>query len=193
MSLKITNLRLQPQLPGANEIKKFICILLGRAGAPASLTANISRIHSTCIGLNIPSLTLFLPNVLPELDPRLSGLVWTAMFVSLAIVITLPRQSGIRTLIASTILRLIFSVGLEPTLSLLGTLNVSCLPFKWAYMEAYFWWSQINRTFNFILWWSKINQTFNFILHVIYLSCMCTVIVINTMDSFETRDQLWPG
>ena len=60
-----------------------------------------------------------------ELDPRLSGLVWTAMLVSLAIVITLPRPSGIRTFIASTILRLIFSVGLEPTLYLLGTLNVS--------------------------------------------------------------------
>ncbi|XP_064604842.1 inositol 1,4,5-trisphosphate receptor-like isoform X2 [Liolophura sinensis] len=59
-----------------------------------------------------------------ELDSRLSGLVWTAMLVSLAIVITLPRPAGIRTLIASTILRLIFSVGLEPTLWLLGAMNV---------------------------------------------------------------------
>ena len=60
-----------------------------------------------------------------ELDPRLSGLVWTAMLVSLAIVITIPRPAGIRTLIVSTILRLIFSVGLGPTLWLLGSLNVS--------------------------------------------------------------------
>ncbi|XP_064633177.1 inositol 1,4,5-trisphosphate receptor-like isoform X3 [Lineus longissimus] len=59
-----------------------------------------------------------------ELDPRLSGLVWTALFISLAIVITLPRPSGIRTLIASTILRFIFSFGLEATLVLLGVLNV---------------------------------------------------------------------
>ncbi|XP_041347721.1 inositol 1,4,5-trisphosphate receptor type 1-like isoform X3 [Gigantopelta aegis] len=59
-----------------------------------------------------------------ELDPRLSGLVWTAMLVSLAIVITIPRPAGIRTLIVSTILRLIFSVGLGPTLWLLGSLNV---------------------------------------------------------------------
>ncbi|XP_074645592.1 inositol 1,4,5-trisphosphate receptor-like [Tubulanus polymorphus] len=59
-----------------------------------------------------------------ELDTHLSGLVWTAMFVSLAIVIYLPRPSGIRTLISSTILRLIFSVGLEPTLLLIGVLNV---------------------------------------------------------------------
>lgn len=59
-----------------------------------------------------------------ELDPRLSGLVWTAMVVSLIIVIMVPRPSGIRTLIVSTILRLIYSVGLEPTLWLLGALNV---------------------------------------------------------------------
>ncbi|PVD24858.1 hypothetical protein C0Q70_15345 [Pomacea canaliculata] len=62
--------------------------------------------------------------ILKKLDPRLSGLVWTAMLVSLAIVITVPRPAGIRTLIISTILRLIFSVGLEPTLWLLGALNV---------------------------------------------------------------------
>lgn len=48
-----------------------------------------------------------------------------AMLVSLAIVIVLPQPHGIRALIASTILRLIFSVGLEPTLLLLGGFNVS--------------------------------------------------------------------
>ena len=61
-----------------------------------------------------------------ELDPRLSGLVWTSMFGSLAVVITVGvNPTAIRTLILSTILRLIFSVGLEPTLWLLGALNVS--------------------------------------------------------------------
>uniref|UniRef100_A0A9J7YUJ7 Inositol 1,4,5-trisphosphate receptor n=1 Tax=Cyprinus carpio carpio TaxID=630221 RepID=A0A9J7YUJ7_CYPCA len=39
-------------------------------------------------------------------------------------VILLPQPHGIRALIASTILRLIFSVGLEPTLFLLGAFNV---------------------------------------------------------------------
>ncbi|MGH0146773.1 UNVERIFIED_CONTAM: hypothetical protein FKN15_008749 [Acipenser sinensis] len=57
------------------------------------------------------------------LEPRLSALLWVAMFVSLAIVIVLPQPHGIRALIASTILRLIFSVGLEPTLFLLGAFN----------------------------------------------------------------------
>ena len=47
------------------------------------------------------------------------------MLVSLAIIITVPRPAGIRTFILATILRFIFSVGLEPTLWLLGALNVS--------------------------------------------------------------------
>lgn len=55
----------------------------------------------------------------------MSALLWMAMLVSLAIVIVLPQPHGIRALIASTILRLIFSVGLEPTLFLLGAFNVS--------------------------------------------------------------------
>lgn len=50
------------------------------------------------------------------------------MLVSLAIVIALPKPHGIRALIASTILRLIFSVGLQPTLFLLGAFNVSLGP-----------------------------------------------------------------
>uniref|UniRef100_A0A672LHQ5 Inositol 1,4,5-trisphosphate receptor n=1 Tax=Sinocyclocheilus grahami TaxID=75366 RepID=A0A672LHQ5_SINGR len=58
------------------------------------------------------------------LEPHLSALLWAAMLVSLAIVIVLPQPHGIRALIASTILRLIFSVGLEPTLFLLGAFNV---------------------------------------------------------------------
>ncbi|XP_028303990.1 inositol 1,4,5-trisphosphate receptor type 1 isoform X11 [Gouania willdenowi] len=58
------------------------------------------------------------------LEPHLSALLWMAMFVSLAIVIVLPQPHGIRALIASTILRLIFSVGLEPTLLLLGGFNL---------------------------------------------------------------------
>uniref|UniRef100_A0A670JCH9 Inositol 1,4,5-trisphosphate receptor n=1 Tax=Podarcis muralis TaxID=64176 RepID=A0A670JCH9_PODMU len=58
------------------------------------------------------------------LEPHLSGLLWTAMLISFAIVVALPKPHGIRALIASTILRLIFSVGLQPTLFLLGAFNV---------------------------------------------------------------------
>ncbi|XP_035376069.1 inositol 1,4,5-trisphosphate receptor type 1 isoform X3 [Electrophorus electricus] len=58
------------------------------------------------------------------LEPHLSALLWAAMLVSLAIVIVLPQPHGVRALIASIILRLIFSVGLEPTLFLLGAFNL---------------------------------------------------------------------
>lgn len=51
-------------------------------------------------------------------------LIWAIMLTSLAIVITLPRESGIRTLVASVILRFIFSMGPEPTLWLLGSVTV---------------------------------------------------------------------
>ena len=60
-----------------------------------------------------------------ELDGRLSVLVWLAMIVSFVIIVTFPRPSGIRTFVGSTILRLIFSVGLEPTLKILGLATVS--------------------------------------------------------------------
>lgn len=69
---------------------------------------------------------LYIHNLfITELGPHLSGLIWAVMLVSAAIVITLPRESGIRTLVASTILRMIFSAGPEPTLWLLGTVTVS--------------------------------------------------------------------
>ncbi|EMP34410.1 Inositol 1,4,5-trisphosphate receptor type 1 [Chelonia mydas] len=73
------------------------------------LAVALSSVPRSCIG---------------TLEPHLSGLLWTAMLISLAIVIALPKPHGIRALIASTILRLIFSVGLQPTLFLLGAFNV---------------------------------------------------------------------
>lgn len=47
------------------------------------------------------------------------------MIFSLVIVVTLPRESGIRTLIGSIILRSIFLLGPESTLCLLGVVTVS--------------------------------------------------------------------
>ena len=65
-----------------------------------------------------------------ELSSHFSGLIWAVMLSSAVIVVTLPRESGIRTLVASTILRLIFSIGPEPTLWLLGFLTVSKINIK---------------------------------------------------------------
>ncbi|KAM9535404.1 inositol 1,4,5-trisphosphate-gated calcium channel ITPR1 isoform 2-T2 [Salvelinus alpinus] len=58
------------------------------------------------------------------LEPRLSALLWVGMLALLAIVVAMPQPLGVRTLIIATILRLIFSVGLQPTLFLLGAFNV---------------------------------------------------------------------
>lgn len=63
-------------------------------------------------------------NKVPELNAHMSWLIWAIMLMSLAIVVTLPRESGIRTLVASIILRCIFSLGPEPTLWLLGSFTV---------------------------------------------------------------------
>lgn len=60
------------------------------------------------------------------LEPHLSALLWVGMLALLAIVVAMPQPLGVRTLIIATILRLIFSVGLQPTLFLLGAFNV-CL------------------------------------------------------------------
>lgn len=59
-----------------------------------------------------------------DISSSISILIWLAMLASATIVITLPREMGIRTLVASTILRLIFSLGPEPTLWLLGSVTI---------------------------------------------------------------------
>ncbi|XP_028854498.1 inositol 1,4,5-trisphosphate receptor type 1 isoform X1 [Denticeps clupeoides] len=58
------------------------------------------------------------------LDPSVSALLWVCVFLTLGIVLVVPQTHGVRALIACIILRLSFSVGLEPTLTLLGAFNV---------------------------------------------------------------------
>lgn len=70
-------------------------------------------------------MTSFFSSQFSELNSHMSWLIWGIMLASLAIVITLPRESGVRTLVASIILRFIFSVGPEPTLWLLGSVTVA--------------------------------------------------------------------
>uniref|UniRef100_A0A1B6EDM6 Inositol 1,4,5-trisphosphate receptor n=1 Tax=Clastoptera arizonana TaxID=38151 RepID=A0A1B6EDM6_9HEMI len=88
-----------------------------------SLWSNVLFNCAVLINLIVAFFYPFVDTV-PKLGPHLSGLIWAIMLISAAIVITLPRESGIRTLVASTILRMIFSAGPEPTLWLLGTLTV---------------------------------------------------------------------
>lgn len=60
-----------------------------------------------------------------ELNSHFSGIIWTVMLSSGAMTLLLTQESAaIRPLVVSTIIRLIFSIGPEPTLYLLGTLTV---------------------------------------------------------------------
>ncbi|XP_053377799.1 inositol 1,4,5-trisphosphate receptor type 1-like isoform X4 [Mercenaria mercenaria] len=96
-----------------------------------------------------------------ELDSRLSGLVWTAMLASLALVITIATPSSIITLIASFILRMIFSVGVEPTLWLLGVLNVM--------NKGIFLISMMGNRGTFNKPWRLVITDFGFVYHVTHL------------------------
>lgn len=88
------------------------------------------------------------------------------MFVSLASVLTIPGKAGIRFLVASSILRLIYSVGIHPTLWFLGGINVLITTIHLVS-------SMGNRgTFN-----KKVKQILNdgeFMYHVLYL-VICTL------------------
>lgn len=59
-----------------------------------------------------------------ELNSHLNGLMWTVTLLSLISVFTVPRSSGVRTFVASVILRMIFSIGPAPVLFLLGFMTV---------------------------------------------------------------------
>ncbi|RWS06106.1 inositol 1:4:5-trisphosphate receptor-like protein [Dinothrombium tinctorium] len=59
-----------------------------------------------------------------KLDSRISALLWAIILMSLSFVLTHARKYGIRVFVASAILRLIFSIGILPTLWLLGLINV---------------------------------------------------------------------
>lgn len=50
--------------------------------------------------------------------------MWTVTLLSLISVFTVPRSSGVRTFVASVILRMIFSIGPAPVLFLLGFMTV---------------------------------------------------------------------
>ncbi|CAH2060564.1 unnamed protein product, partial [Iphiclides podalirius] len=60
----------------------------------------------------------------PKLGQHLSLVVWCVSLAAGALVTWLPRSSGARALLASAIVRLIFSAGPEPTLWALGMLTI---------------------------------------------------------------------
>ncbi|XP_045110766.1 inositol 1,4,5-trisphosphate receptor type 1-like isoform X5 [Portunus trituberculatus] len=64
------------------------------------------------------------PNQVPSLNSHLNGLLWVGVLIMLAIVVSFQQKIIIYLLGLVSITRLIFSVGPEPTLWLLGSANV---------------------------------------------------------------------
>ncbi|XP_031782791.1 inositol 1,4,5-trisphosphate receptor isoform X4 [Nasonia vitripennis] len=89
-----------------------------------SLWSNILFNCAVLINIIVAFFYPFTDNV-PKLNSHVSGLIWTCMISSAAIVLCLGKESAVRTLVLATILRLIFSMGPEPTLWLLGFLTVA--------------------------------------------------------------------
>jgi len=69
-----------------------------------------------------------------ELDHRLSLLIWIAMLASFAVTCTLPRKSGVLAFVASVLIRMVFSLGIQPTLWILGC---TMLINNWIYLISY--------------------------------------------------------
>ncbi|XP_069940179.1 inositol 1,4,5-trisphosphate receptor isoform X5 [Cherax quadricarinatus] len=61
---------------------------------------------------------------LPNVNGHVNGLLWVVLLIALAIVVSFQRRIFMYLLGAISIVRLIFSVGPEPTLWLLGSANV---------------------------------------------------------------------
>uniref|UniRef100_A0A3Q4HW68 Inositol 1,4,5-trisphosphate receptor n=1 Tax=Neolamprologus brichardi TaxID=32507 RepID=A0A3Q4HW68_NEOBR len=99
------------------------------------------------------------------LDPHLSALLWMGVLAALFIVIIMPQPLGIGALVTVTILRLIFSVGLEPTLFLLGAFNVC--------NKIIFLISFVGNRGTFTRGYKAMVMDFEFLYHLIYLIICC--------------------
>uniref|UniRef100_A0A8C4IQV4 Inositol 1,4,5-trisphosphate receptor n=1 Tax=Dicentrarchus labrax TaxID=13489 RepID=A0A8C4IQV4_DICLA len=105
------------------------------------------------------------------LDPHLSALLWMGVLATLVIVVIMPQPLGIRALVIITILRLIFSVGLEPTLFLLGAFNVC--------NKIIFMISFVGNRGTFTRGYKAMVLDFEFLYHLIYLIICCMGVFVH--------------
>ncbi|XP_037535811.1 inositol 1,4,5-trisphosphate receptor type 1 [Nematolebias whitei] len=99
------------------------------------------------------------------LEPHVSALLWMGVFATLVIVVLMPQPLGFQALVIVTILRLIFSVGLEPTLFLLGAFNVC--------NKIIFLISFVGNRGTFTRGYKAMVMDFEFLYHLIYLIICC--------------------
>lgn len=84
-----------------------------------------------CLNLFSNLVHIFISSTLPlGLGSSLSGVVWALIMASGALVMWVPRKSGMITLVGSVTFKLIYFMGPESTLTMLGMLTVSILTLK---------------------------------------------------------------
>jgi hypothetical protein len=125
-----------------------------------SLWSDISFNFAVLINLLV---AIFYPfnKGIKELDRTFSILIWAALLISLSFIATYPNKAGIRCFITSAILRLIYSLGLEPTLWLIGSINVIN---KGIFLVSY-----MGNRGTFMQPIANIFKDFEFMYHVCYL------------------------
>uniref|UniRef100_A0A7N8X825 Inositol 1,4,5-trisphosphate receptor n=1 Tax=Mastacembelus armatus TaxID=205130 RepID=A0A7N8X825_9TELE len=95
----------------------------------------------------------------------------SVLLATLIIVIIMPQPLGIRALVIVTILRLIFSVGLEPTLFLLGAFNVC--------NKIIFLISFVGNRGTFTRGYKAMVMDFEFLYHLLYLIICCLGVFVH--------------
>lgn len=88
-----------------------------------SLWSDISFYFAVLINLLVACFYPFHRGI-KELDSKVNALIWTCLLISLSFIISYPNKAGIQAFIVSTILRMIYSLGLVPTLLFIGSINV---------------------------------------------------------------------
>lgn len=88
-----------------------------------------SQVFCMCPMFSLLWLFLCFVGVLP---PFLSVLLWVAVVISTSVLFILPRRGGILAFLITVILRSIYTIGLGPTLLLLGATNVRLESFRLA-------------------------------------------------------------
>uniref|UniRef100_A0A8C4QFE0 Inositol 1,4,5-trisphosphate receptor n=1 Tax=Eptatretus burgeri TaxID=7764 RepID=A0A8C4QFE0_EPTBU len=89
-----------------------------------TLWSSISFNLAVLINLLVAFFYPFDSAVRGSLDPDVSYFLWASVPVSMVLTLALPRGHGLRIFFCTTFLRLVFSVGLDLSLILLGTANV---------------------------------------------------------------------
>uniref|UniRef100_W5LMA3 Inositol 1,4,5-trisphosphate receptor n=1 Tax=Astyanax mexicanus TaxID=7994 RepID=W5LMA3_ASTMX len=101
--------------------KKMRSMFLFHISLWGSISFNLAVLVNMAVALFYPFGDDDDEGVLP---PLLSVLLWVAVVVSTSLLFILPRQGGILAFLVTIILRSIYTIGLHPTLVLLGAANL---------------------------------------------------------------------